>query len=188
MTGCFPSRGFKRVRDSSSFVILPRCDVLYCKSKIIDLQFALLLPIVFFFSCGVQGQLANIFFTTVPQCGVIVINSILYTVTWYHIRKETNRIHSTIGDGSQSKRASFKAGKTMTLFVAVFLIQYWASATWGLWQTIDTAPLEIFFFVVTFSNIGGVLNCIVYFIMRSGSKSKTSGSENNGPPTVSERC
>ena len=72
----------------------------------------------------------------------------------------------------------------MSIFVAAFIIQWWALALYGIWQLIvDEVPLFIFQLATTFSNLGGVLNGVVYFILRrqrrKGTTSNKSTETNN---------
>jgi hypothetical protein len=56
----------------------------------------------------------------------------------------------------------------MSVFVLVFLIQWWAMAVYGLWSFVDpeAVPAPIYHLVTTFSNVGGVLNFGVYLYIR----------------------
>ena len=55
----------------------------------------------------------------------------------------------------------------MSLFVLVFFIQWWALAVFGVWVlVINQVPFAMFLLVTSFSNIGGILNGIVFLIMR----------------------
>lgn len=60
------------------------------------------------------------------------------------------------------------AARAMSVFVLVFLIQWWAMAVYGLWTFIDPAavPATIYHLVTTFSNIGGLLNSLVYIYIK----------------------
>lgn len=113
---------------------------------------------------GVKGTIANLFFTTVPLVLIVVVNSILYILTWLRIRKETKRLH--LGDSSQLISANFTAARNMSLFVLAFFIQWWAMSMFGIWAYVAPVPQVVYHLVTTFSNIGGILNLIVYVIIR----------------------
>ena len=73
----------------------------------------------------------------------------------------------------------------MSLFVAAFLIQWWAMALYGISQLVAIVPQALFQFVTTFSNVGGILNAIVYIIIRRRKHFKhsdASGSQLNSTP------
>lgn len=53
----------------------------------------------------------------------------------------------------------------MSLFVTAYLIQWWALGLYGMWQLVAEVPQLLFNFVTTFSNIGGILNGIVFIII-----------------------
>ncbi|XP_061174552.1 uncharacterized protein LOC133183633 [Saccostrea echinata] len=115
---------------------------------------------------GVKGEVANLFFTTVPLLTVLFMNIIVYGLTWKRIRSESKRLQHTLGQEAATIRASLQAAKTMSLFVTAFFAQWWAMALYGIWQMIAPVPQTLFQFVTTFSNIGGILNGIVYILIR----------------------
>ncbi|XP_057308891.1 uncharacterized protein LOC130647151 [Hydractinia symbiolongicarpus] len=115
---------------------------------------------------GVKGEYANLFFTTVPLLLILTVNIIMYILTWYRIQKEEPKFKDVSGKDAHVVRASHRAAKTMSLFVAAFFIQWWAMALYGVWQLVADVPQALFQFVTTFSNIGGILNGIVYVIIR----------------------
>lgn len=118
------------------------------------------------FSCyfdGVKGKVANICFTTIPLLLIVISNTILYILTWKRIRDETEAFEKTLHGMSASMRASHRAARAMSLFVAAFFIQWWAMAGYGVWALVDeNVPQPVFHLVTTFSNIGGCLNLGVY--------------------------
>ena len=120
-----------------------------------------------------KGEIANIFFTTVPLLLILVMNTILYILTWKRIRDETKSIRDTMDNAMPANmRASHRAAKAMSLFVAAFFVQWWAMALYGTWQLAGPVPQVIFHFVTTFSNLGGILNLVVYIIIRRKSLMK----------------
>ena len=126
---------------------------------------------IFFFSSscyfdGVKGVVANICFTTVPLLLILLMNTVLYILTWKRIRDETRQIRDTLGTKPATMRASHRAAKAMSLFVAAFFVQWWAMALFGIWALAGPVPQVIFHLVTTFSNLGGILNLIVYIIIR----------------------
>ncbi|KAK3093117.1 hypothetical protein FSP39_011308 [Pinctada imbricata] len=121
--------------------------------------------------CGIYNKIASIFFTVIPQVSVLVSNSVLYFLTWYHIRKETKRVQDSLGNKVKDSKAQ-EAGKTMTLFVAVFFIQYWGVTIAGFWNLFADVPIALDMAVVSFANLGGVLNGIVFIIINRSKKKK----------------
>ncbi|XP_076099867.1 uncharacterized protein LOC143069223 [Mytilus galloprovincialis] len=114
---------------------------------------------------GVTGQIANFIFTTILLCFILISNIILYVMSLVRIYKETQAIKKTLGKSYKSLEASHRAAKTMSLFVTAFLVQWWAMAMYGIWQWVTDVPQLLFNFVTTFSNIGGILNGIVFIII-----------------------
>ena len=153
-------------------------------SFIFDLILYFIFVFVFSTSCyfdGVKGEIANLFFTTVPLTIVLVINIILYFLTWRRIKEEEPKFKGINGREARVVRASHRAARTMSLFVTAFIIQWWAMCVYGIVQVSSTitVPIELFQFVTTFSNIGGILNGIVYYVIRRRSKERTSESGNS---------
>lgn len=108
----------------------------------------------------------NVFFTTVPLLTILVLNSVFYVLTWWRIYQEGKRLRDTVGENAAAIKASHKAAKTMSLFVTAFFVQWWAMAVYGAWQLISEVPQILFQAVTTFSNLGGVLNGIVFIIIK----------------------
>ena len=64
----------------------------------------------------------------------------------------------------------------MSLFVTAFIIQWWAMGAFGVIQlVVSEVPFAFFQFVTTFSNIGGILNGIVYIIIRYRKSNERTG-------------
>lgn len=113
--------------------------------------------------CIVKPGLATLLMTIVPFILILLVNTTLYLLTWFHIRRDAHQIRSVIGEQAQSGTAYVKAAKTMTMFVAVFTVQWWAVTVYGIWQIItNDVPSIVYIFVVVFTNIGGCLNLIVF--------------------------
>ncbi|XP_062606939.1 uncharacterized protein LOC134268711 [Saccostrea cucullata] len=124
----------------------------------------------FCFFDGVKGVIANICFTTVPLTLILLMNTILYLLTWTRIRSDTERIKHTIGQKSVTMRMAHNAARNMTFFVAAFFVQWWAFAIYGVWALVDHVPQILFQFVTIFNNLGGVVNLVVYIFIRKHSE------------------
>lgn len=89
----------------------------------------------------------------------------LYTLTWVRVHKHGQNIIRTLGKPESS--ASKRAARSMSLFVFVFFIQWWPDFVFGIWSLSGKdIPQALFHCMVTFANLGGVLNLIVYVIIR----------------------
>ena len=137
-----------------------------------------------YFSCyfdGVKGEVANLLFTTVPLTLILTINVVLYFMTWRRIKQEEPKFKGLNGREARVVRASHRAARTMSLFVTAFMIQWWAMSAYGIVQVSSNieVPIELFQFVTTFSNVGGILNGIVYYVIRRRSKERHSESGNS---------
>ncbi|XP_045211074.1 uncharacterized protein LOC123562504 [Mercenaria mercenaria] len=122
-----------------------------------------------YFSCffdGVTAGTANICFTTVPLLLVLIMNSVMYAVTWKRIREETHNLHTNLRIQNITKKSK-RAAKNMSMFVVAFFIQWGPLSLFGIWGLIDVnIPLPLFHIVTVFCNIGGCLNLIIYLIIR----------------------
>lgn len=108
-----------------------------------------------------------------PLLLIVLINTVLYILTWKRIHDETEMFEKTVVEMSASMRASHRAARAMSLFVTAFFIQWWAMALYGVWALIDEdVPQPVFHFVTTFSNIGGCLNLAVYVLIHRRDLSK----------------
>ncbi|XP_062610876.1 uncharacterized protein LOC134272691 [Saccostrea cucullata] len=117
---------------------------------------------------GVKGTVANFLFTTVPLTIILVLNSILYSMTLRNIYLKEKELKKTLGKQALTTRMRHAAARAMSVFVLVFLIQWWAMAVYGLWSFIEpeAVPAPIYHLVTTFSNVGGILNFGVYLYIR----------------------
>jgi hypothetical protein len=147
----------------------------------------------FLFSCafdGIKAKWSNIFFTTVPMMLVMIVNTVLYTISWCKIYKETQEIKNFLGKSSRALRATHDAAKTMSLFVLAFFVQWLAFTMFGIWQLIENAPQLLFHFITIFSNVGGILNGFVFIVIlkrkqkKMDSSSKVTDSKESGRKTT----
>ena len=93
------------------------------------------------------------------------MNVILYIISWVRMHKEAEELKKSLGSSSQALHASHRAAKTMSVFVMAFFVQWWAMTMYGVWQLVADVPQLVFNFVTTFSNVGGILNGIVFIII-----------------------
>ena len=123
-----------------------------------------------------------------PLVLILVINVTLYLLTWLRIKREEPRFKDISGKEAKVIRSSHRAARTMSLFVAAFLIQWWAMAVYGIVQLVTETPIELFRLVTTFSNIGGILNAIVFILIRrkSNQRNESSGSVKSKPSSGTE--
>ena len=141
-------------------------------------------------SCGIYGKVAVLFFSTIPQCVVLVTITMLYFLTWYTIHQSSKRVGIATRGSKNTRSASFNAAKTMTLFVVMFVVQYWASGIYAVWRAVIwTEPhIAALYPVFIFTNIGGVLNGIVYVtIVKGENRSNTTARTTVGDKTISYR-
>ena len=69
-----------------------------------------------------------------------------------------------MGKENDSKYA--RSARTMMLFVAVYIFQWWSYVVYATWLLAEEPHLFIMVCAVTFSNMGGLFNLITYILMR----------------------
>ncbi|XP_052796549.1 uncharacterized protein LOC128228987 [Mya arenaria] len=116
---------------------------------------------------GVKGKIVGLVFTTVTILLILLMNSVLYTLTWRRIQKLTRSADQSHHSMTSTRRASIRSAQSMSLFVLAFFIQWWTMALYGTWNIFtDNVPQPLFHLVTIFVNLGGTLNLIVYIILR----------------------
>eukprot|EP00105_Crassostrea_gigas_P020752 XP_011439620.1 PREDICTED: uncharacterized protein LOC105336843 [Crassostrea gigas] len=114
----------------------------------------------------IKGDVAQIFFSTVPMTMVLVTNVVLYVLTWWKIHTESKRIKTIHENEAQTLLASHKASKLMSLFVTAFFVQWWALGIVSVWHNFAVVPQQFITVLVMFTNLGGVLRGVVYIIIK----------------------
>ena len=118
---------------------------------------------------------------------VLTMNIILYLLSWYRMHQETRHLKRSLGKSSQALRLSPRAAKTMSLFVVAFFVQWLSMSLYGIWQVIDDVPQLLFSFVTTFSNVGGILNGIVFIIiLKRKTENPESGNKSSDEVDISQ--
>ncbi|XP_052067164.1 uncharacterized protein LOC127706548 [Mytilus californianus] len=115
---------------------------------------------------AIKGADLLFFYSTMLTFVVIVVNSILYIATWIRIYKESTEIANTLGSAAQSIKCVHKSARNMSLFVAVFLIQWFPLAVYSITALLGEIPEVIMYLAISFTNIGGVLNGMVFIIIK----------------------
>ena len=128
-----------------------------------------------------NGVIGNLCFTTIPLLIILSTNIVFYALTWTKLRRETKRLADNLGQNTSSRNAAIKAAQSMSLFVVAFFVQWSSGGVFAAWALFDTVPIVLFHLITIFNNIGGVLNLIVYVIVRrkklvSQTPRKSSGS------------
>ncbi|KAL4217514.1 hypothetical protein ACF0H5_023963 [Mactra antiquata] len=117
---------------------------------------------------SVKGQLA-VWFTTVPSILIIVVNIILYALTWKRIRHQTTVIKKWIPT-TMTARNTQKTARRMSLFVVVFVLQWFPVSVHSLWNLIQPVHPIMLHIAVIFPNLGGCFNLAVCLLIRRSRK------------------
>lgn len=106
-------------------------------------------------------------FTAATSGLVLTINTLLYVLTWTRIYRQVHEVKKTLGTMPASMKASHKAARTMSLFVAAFFIQWFSLSLYSVWVLVDTnIPQTLVHITTILSNLGGVLNLGVFLIIK----------------------
>lgn len=103
--------------------------------------------------------------TTVLFFFVFIVNSLLYVLTWKRINREAKSIQASIGR-SQLVSASHRAAKNCMLFVVAFVAQWCTLSFLSVWQSFGPPPFWLIMLTTSFTNLGGVLNLLVFVRIR----------------------
>ena len=118
-----------------------------------------------------NGRLMQLTMITIPQSVIIVINIVLYILTWFKIRRQQPQLMSLKGYERRVTKRAHKAAKNMILFVSAFLIQWCPVGVFTLWTALhNVAPLPVLQCGIISSNIGGLLNGFVFMVVRHQQK------------------
>ncbi|OWF54513.1 uncharacterized protein LOC110444268 [Mizuhopecten yessoensis] len=117
---------------------------------------------VFCFMDAIRGKLMNTVYLTIPLLIVFSVNLVLYGLTYWRLK-----VGATKFKGSRMSSRTRRVARNMILFLLAFFVQYWAAALFGAYQLFtDDIPTVIYYFLTTFTNIGGFLNGLVYIVIR----------------------
>ncbi|XP_021358181.1 uncharacterized protein LOC110453526 isoform X1 [Mizuhopecten yessoensis] len=114
---------------------------------------------------AVRGTTSNSV-VAIPIIVILITNTILYGLTWHRIRSETRDIEVSLGPRVEATSRSHRAARNMLLFLVVYFIQWWPASVLSILVLFPNPPSILTYLVATFSNIGGILNGVVYFFIR----------------------
>ncbi|XP_052761846.1 uncharacterized protein LOC128204472 [Mya arenaria] len=115
---------------------------------------------------AINGRVAYLVLITIPITTIMVVNVLLYILTFIKIRIDVRAIRQHLGNMASTAGRHIRAARNMSMFVVAFFVQWSCLALSGVWIMFedDTAeiPEGLKFILGIFTNLGGVLNLIVY--------------------------
>ncbi|XP_052218253.1 uncharacterized protein LOC127835869 [Dreissena polymorpha] len=115
----------------------------------------------------VKGRMSNFLFNTIPIIVITGVNCVVYLLTWKRIRDQAREVKQTMGIENCRLRTSSRAARNMSMFVAAFFAQWSGVAVHAVWGLVTPhIHMVLYFLIVFFANIGGLLNLIVFLIIR----------------------
>ena len=103
---------------------------------------------------------------------VFIFNSVSYLGIWMKVRKVSKSSATTSAD----QKKYLKSARIMLLFVAAFILQWWAYVIYCLLSFFTEPHVVIVVGAVTFSNMGGLFNFLAYTYIRKRQASVQTGS------------
>ncbi|XP_052763950.1 uncharacterized protein LOC128205928 [Mya arenaria] len=114
----------------------------------------------------INGRVASLVLITIPLTAIMGVNVLLYILTFIKIRIDIRAVRKSLGNMGSTTERHIKAGRKMSMFVVAFFIQWFSFGLIGVWFMIadDVAdiPKVLKHVVGIFTNLGGVLNLIIY--------------------------
>ncbi|XP_052225132.1 uncharacterized protein LOC127840756 [Dreissena polymorpha] len=162
----------------------------------------------------VKGRMSNFLFNTIPIIIITAVNIILYILAWKRIRDEARETKQVLGNDNSHiaiMKRSHRAARNMSMFVVAFFAQWSGVAVHAVCGLVTPhIHMVLYFLIVFFANIGGLLNLIVFLIIRksrnaqrspdnrqilvfkssnvtSGTKSMVSSSASRAPPKSTQK-
>lgn len=127
------------------------------------------------FSChfdAIKGTDLYVYYLTMLTFVVVAVNSALYVATWIKIYKDSKALADVLGESAQSIKSIHNAAKNMSLFVAVFFVQWFSLAAYSITALLGNVPEVVLYLAIFFNNFGGVLNGIVFIIIKRRKRNK----------------
>ncbi|KAH3790100.1 hypothetical protein DPMN_168295 [Dreissena polymorpha] len=158
--------------------------------------------------------MSNFLFNTIPIIIITAVNIILYILAWKRIRDEARETKQVLGNDNSHiaiMKRSHRAARNMSMFVVAFFAQWSGVAVHAVCGLVTPhIHMVLYFLIVFFANIGGLLNLIVFLIIRksrnaqrspdnrqilvfkssnvtSGTKSMVSSSASRAPPKSTQK-
>ncbi|WAR15164.1 hypothetical protein MAR_005269 [Mya arenaria] len=123
------------------------------------------IEIVCFFD-AINGRVASLVLITIPTTAIMVVNLLLYILTFIKIRIDVKDIRQSLGNMASTAGRHIRAARNMSMFVVAFFVQWSSIVLSGVWlmfaDDIADVPEVLKTIVGISTNLGGVLNMIVY--------------------------
>ena len=104
--------------------------------------------------------------------------------TWIKIYKQSKTLSTTLGNTALRMKRLHNSARNMSLFVAVFFIQWTSLASYSVASLMGHIPDVILFFTIALTNVGGLLNGIAFLLIyrwkRKGKESRNTESTSSG--------
>ncbi|WAR16442.1 hypothetical protein MAR_031036, partial [Mya arenaria] len=142
---------------------------------------------------AVNGKVASLVLITIPITAIMVVNVLLYILTFIKIRIDVRAMKQRLGNIASTAGSHIRAARNMSMFVVAFFVQWSSIALSGVWlmfaDDITDIPEGLKIILGIFTNLGGVLNLIVYLAVFRKTRPMSNMATSMEPPnshTVSD--
>ena len=112
-------------------------------------------------------------------------NLVCYLLVWGKIQ-QVARNTAALGQSNQQTRYHGTA-RVLMLFVAAYMIQWWAYVTYSIWSLFANPHIVMFVLTVIFTNMGGVFNFVAYTFVRILMRNQNTKSGKEGPSPMAPK-
>ncbi|CAG2253631.1 unnamed protein product [Mytilus edulis] len=135
---------------------------------------------------AIKGADLWVYYLTILTFVVVVVNVILYIATWIKIYKDTKALANVLGHEAQAIKSIHNSARNISLFVSVFLIQWFSLAVYSITALLGRVPEVILYMVISLNNLGGVLNGLVFIILKRRRRKKPQKADSMATITISQ--
>ncbi|WAR16440.1 hypothetical protein MAR_031034 [Mya arenaria] len=118
---------------------------------------------------AVKGRVAAVLLNTIPVAAIMVFNVLLYILTFIKIRMDEWSMRQRLGNMGSRVDRHIRAARNMSMFVVAIFVQWSSLVLTGVWalfvDNVKDVPAVLNSLVVVFTNLGGVLNLIIYLVV-----------------------
>ncbi|CAC5422977.1 unnamed protein product [Mytilus coruscus] len=128
---------------------------------------------------AVKGRISHLVIVSIGFTLIIVITAVLYIFICIKAYKQSKKIDAISKKESLAKKRTLSIAKHSSLLISAFFFQFGVFILDGIWRAIGTPPHWVYFLITIMSSSGGIVNSIVFYVIRKEKKSSVS-------PTVTQ--
>ena len=100
--------------------------------------------------------------------GLLFVTFFFITFFYIALLAKMRSVEQKVKKGNDSSGSTkyHSTVRIMMLFVAVFVLQWWASLAFSVWNIFSQPSVVIYWGAIFFSNLGGLFNGMAYTLLR----------------------